>query len=75
MYDMLLLLINFSIKKLMTNLKTNQRITSGDNPKNPVILLRCWSFSVFNNIDKRNAINEFIYKYLKESFPHISYDQ
>lgn len=62
------------ISKLITNLKTNQRISSGDNPKNPVILFRCWSFSVFNNVDKRYTINEFIYKYLKQCFPDISYD-
>lgn len=63
------------VSKFVTNLKTNQRVTLADSSATPSILFRCWSFSVFDNLQMRNKTNEFVYKYLKQCFPNFSYNQ
>lgn len=59
----------------MTNLKTNQRMTTGDSSTEPAILLRVWSFSVFHVAETRSKVNEFLYRHLKGAFPELSYNQ
>ena len=66
----------FKNKRVCTTLSTNQRMTCGDNPKAPVFLFRCWSFSVFDNPEKRKTCNTEIYKFLKSKLPpHLTYQE
>jgi hypothetical protein len=60
---------------MVTNLRTNQQMISGEDENLTTLLFRCWSFSVFDKIENRNYINEQVYRYLKQCFPNLTYDQ
>jgi hypothetical protein len=50
-------------------------MTAGDNSTEPIISVRVWSFSVFHVPEARSKVNEFLYRFLKGAFPHLTYNQ
>ena len=60
---------------MMFQLLTNQRITIGEDSKSPILLFRCWSFNVFDNMELRNSSSIEIYNFFKNEFPSLKVDK
>ena len=59
----------------MFQIKTNQKITIGNDSTSPIIIFRVSAINVFDKIDLKNTSSIYIYSFFLKEFPSLKLDK